>query len=392
MAGRGSLEKRGKNTWRLVVFVARDADRKQIKHSKTFHGGSRQAESALAKFVADIERGEYVKRDKMYTKDYLEQWYKDYALVKTAVQTHERYEQLLRKYAYNTIGKHQLEQLNPRHFEKLYQEMQTPGVYTAKGLSGTTTLQLHRILHKAFVTAVKWGIMSKNPMAGVDAPRKTDTEVDVYDEVQAIVMLQKAYENEPYWFYVLSALAVTSGLRRGELLGLRWQDLDFDNNTLSVKQSLQRKKGEGVSPKDPKTKKSKRTIAMPGDIMELLKKHKAKQTKYRLSVVNKWKDHDLVFPGDFGKPMSIDHVSHLFTEFIRTHKLPHVTLHGLRHTAASILINKGVHAKGISSRLGHSGIQITMNTYGKFFESADREAGDKMAGMIPLQTQIENRG
>ena len=117
--------------------------------------------------------------------------------------------------------------------------------------------------------------------------------------------------------------------------------------------------------------------------MELLKSHKVEQNKNRLDISYLWEDNNLVFTGTFGKPMSPDYTSEKFRYFIKQHDLPPVTLHGLRHSVASILITKDVHAKGISDRLEHNGIQITMNTYGKFFDSADREAAEKISGIVP---------
>lgn len=382
----GSLEKRGDNSWRLVVSGGRDADSKRIKHTKVFHGGKRVAEKALAAFVAEIERQDYVKPENMYVRQYLLKWLEDYAKPNVAAQTYSRYEQLLRLYAHDTVGTHKLNQVKAPHFQRLYTELQSE-----KGLSGTTVLQLHRILHKAFKTAREWQLISKNPLEFVKAPQKEDKDVAVLTEEQSGFMLEKVQEEGPLWFFVLIALAVVGGLRRGELLALRWEDIDFEKETASINQNLQRVKGEGVSFKSPKTKKSKRTIALPSDIMDLLKYYKAKQNEHRLNVGDLWNNYDLVFAGNFGKAMSPDHVSDKFKAFVERHSLPPVTLHGLRHSAASILIAKGVHAKGISSRLGHSGIQITMNTYGKFFESADREAAEKMSGIIPKSKNI-NQG
>ncbi|OPY56039.1 MAG: Transposase [Pelotomaculum sp. PtaU1.Bin035] len=383
----GSIEERGKDCWRLVVSGGRDANGARIKHRRVFHGGKREAEKALAAFIVEIERGEYIKPQNMYVRDYLKQWLKDYTLPNTAAQTYERYEQLLRKYAYNTVGKYPLNQVKAPHFQRLYNDLQS----NKYGLSGTTILQLHRILAKAFKTACEWQLLSKNPMEYVKAPHKSDKEINVITEEQAGIMLEKAQEEGPLWFYALVALATVGGLRRGELLSLRWQDVDFNKNTISVTQNLQRIKGKGVSFKAPKTKKSRRTIALPGDMMELLKQQKVEQNRQRLIAGTLWQDNDLVLAGTFGKPLCPDYISHLFKVFIERNNLPPVTLHGLRHSAASILIAKGVHAKGISSRLGHSGIQITMNTYGKFFESADREAANKMSGMLPkVKTAIRD--
>lgn len=382
----GSIEKRGENSWRLIASGGRDADGKRIKHTKVFHGGKREAEKALATFIADIERQDYIKPEKMYIRDYLIKWLEDYARPNVAAQTFQRYEQLLRLYAYESVGTYKINQVKAPHFQKLYTELQSE-----KGLSGTTVLQLHRILHKAFKTACEWQLITKSPLEFVKAPQKNEQEIAVLTEEQAEFLLEKIQEECPLWFLTLIALAVVGGLRRGELLALRWQDVNFDKSTISINQNLQRVKGEGLSFKSPKTKKSKRTIALPNDLMELLKQYKIEQNTHRLSVGDLWEDNDLVFTGNFGKPMSPDYISEKFKVFVEQHDLPPVTLHGLRHSAASILIAKGVHAKGISSRLGHSGIQITMNTYGKFFESADREAAEKMSGLIPKGKKI-NQG
>lgn len=384
---KGCLESRGIGKdgvprWRLVVTLGRDSEGKLIQEKKKFAGQKNEADTALAAFLTEVKGVGYVRPRALTVEAFLKQWLKDYAKDRVAGTTYQRYEQLIEKNVIPHIGTLKVQEIQAINFEKLYKKLQKDGGRADSkegGLSGTTCLQIHRILKMAFGNkgAIKWGILAKNPLDLVDAPKKENPDIRVLDEEQATTMVEKAQAEES-WFYMLVLLAVTSGLRRGELLGLRWKDVDFNNNVINVNKSLQYVKKEGKSLKDPKTKNSRRSVYMPSDVMDELQTYKDNQ-----AVVN-IKD-DLVFANWRGQSMCPDHVSHKFSEFMNDIGFPGVHLHSLRHSCASLLRVKGEDVKAISEKLGHSTVQFTQDIYTEVFTSAKKQASEKMAGMVPCK-------
>lgn len=380
----GYLEERGKDSWRLVVSSGRDANGKRIKHTRVFHGGKREAKLALAAFVTEIERDEYKKPLKMTVEDFLKNWLRDYAAANVATTTYKRYECLIKTHAISHLGAYTLAQIKPPHVVKMYNEIQKEGARKdgkPGALSSTSVLQLHRILHKAFETGMKWGLFSKNIIDGVDAPQKAYHEITPLNEEQVKKMLELVSAEAPH-YHLITLIATIGGLRRSEILGLRWRDCDFSKNAVMVNQTLHYVRGTGLIIKETKNAKSRRAVTLPAGLMELLKKYKAMQNEKRLAVGDLWQDNDLVFTGWNGKPFFPDNVTSWFKQFMVDNELPPVNFHTLRHTSCSLLISEGLHAKVISSRMGHSGIQITMNTYGHLFEASQREAADALAHLV----------
>ena len=384
---KGCLEYRGKgkdgvDRWRLVVTLGRDSEGTIIQEKRKFAGQKSDADTALAAFLTEVRGVDYVRPQALTVETFLNQWLVDYAKDRVAGTTYQRYKQLIDINVIPHIGSLKVQEARAIHFEKLYKKLMKDGGRSdgkEGGLSGTTVLQIHRVLKMAFGLkgAVKWGIIAKNPLELVDAPTKENQDIQVLDEVQVVKMLEAAQTGDK-WFYTLILLAVTSGLRRGELLGLRWQDVDFTNNIIRVNRSLQYIKKEGKSLKDPKTKGSKREVYMPADVMDELKAYKNNQAVVTM------KD-GLVFSNFQGLPMSPDNVSHRFAKFMTEIGFPGVHLHSLRHSCASILFVKGESAKGISEKLGHSTVQFTQDIYTTIFKSVKKQASEKMAGMVPTQ-------
>lgn len=384
---KGCLESRGIGKdgvprWRLVITLGRDSEGKLIQEKRKFTGQKNEADTALAAFLTEVKGVDYVRPQALTVEAFLKQWLRDYVLDRVAPSTYERYKQIIEKNIIPHVGSLKVQEIRAIHFEKLYKKLQKDGGRAdgkEGGLSSTTILQAHRILKMAFGRkgAIKWGILAKNPLDLVDAPKKADFDITVLDEAQAMTMIEKAQECDT-WFYMLILLAVTSGMRRNELLGLTWDNVDFNNNIIRVKKALIWIHGQEKILADPKTKNSKRDIYMPADVMDELRAYKDNQAV--VSIKN-----GLVFANWQGKPMSPDHVSHKFSEFMSNIGFPGVHLHSLRHSCASILHVKGESDKGISDRLGHSTVAFTKDVYTTVFKSAKKQAAEKMSGMVPKQ-------
>lgn len=396
-----SIEKRG-DSWRITVSDGSSEDGNRDRHRMTVKLGETYAppkgkdihirsnadvEKIAIIFEAEILKGEYRKPQKRTVKEFLEEWLELYAETEVAGTTRQRYKELIDTHIAPRIGGYKIEQIKAPVFLKLYKELQQPGARKDGrkdiGLSGSTVLQIHRVLHRAFESACAWDYIEKNPLQHVTGPSKNKPRPHGLREEQVIHMLDRAKKEEEFWFFALLALAATSGLRRGEILALTWADCNFKTNVISVNQSLQYIKKEGLSVKPPKTEKSKEPVAVPADVMGVLESHKKKQAETRLKLGNQWKKKDLVFPNAYGDYQHPDNVTHLFKEFMIRIGLPDFHFHNLRHTTASILINKGEQAKSVQETLRHATLATTSDIYTEWFQENKTRTANKLTGLVP---------
>jgi integrase len=377
----GSIEKRGENRWRLVVSGGTGPDGKRIKHTKTIQATSRrEAEKELAKFVAEVEKGLYVEPSKLTFKDFVERWLRDYGESNLAPKTLFRYRQILSSRVIPAMGHLKLEQIRPVHLIEFYKNLQEDGIREdgkPGGLSAKTILYHHRVISSILNDAVEWQLIPFNPASRVKPPKVQKKQAACYDMDQVKAML-KALETEEPKYRVIVIMALLTGLRRGELMGLTWQDVDFDGGTLMVRQASQYLPGKGTFVKEPKNESSQRLLALPSSLVNILRQYKREQAEHRLKVGDLWQGSDRLFTTWDGQPMHPDTISSWFPKFLKRHGLPHLPFHGLRHTAATLLINKGIPLKNVSGRLGHADVGTTGNIYSHFLQSADRVIADTL--------------
>jgi integrase len=246
-----------------------------------------------------------------------------------------------------------------------------------------TILHHHRILRQALQQAVKWQLLARNPADAVEPPHPRRKEMLALDEPQIAMLLEAARPNRLLHLSVL--LAVTTGMRRGEILALRWRDIDFEPGVLSVRQSLEETKA-GLAFKEPKSEKARRTIALPELAIEGLRRRKADQARVKLMMGRSYEDHDLVCCQDDGRPLHPTSLTHVFVNLLRRRNLIRVRFHDLRHSHATILLRKGVHPKIVSERLGHSTVGITLDVYSHVMPGMQEEAARKID--VALRTAI----
>lgn len=380
----GSIEKRGKNSWRLVVSGGFGPDGKRVRYTRTVKGSRREAEKELAKMVAEIEKGQFAQPSKLTFKDFVERWLRDYAEVELAPKTIHRYKELLNTRILPAMGHLRIDQIRPTHLLEFYRNLQEEGIRLdgrPGRLSDSTVLYHHRVISAILQDAVEWQVIPSNPASRVKPPKVKKTPVPCYDEKQVALLLE-ALDKEPLKYKVMVALDLATGIRRGELMGLEWQDVNFEEGTITIRQASQYLPEKGTFTKEPKNEASKRVIAVPPSVMALLKEYKIKQAEEKDGVGSLWKGSDRLFTTWDGKPMHPDTISKWFPKFLARHNLPHIKFHALRHTSISMLIREGVHPKAISTRAGHSNISTTMDIYGHLLKSADREAANKLENLF----------
>jgi integrase len=371
---KGFIEKRG-NSWRLSVYLGKDpVTGKERRVRKTVRGSEKDAQKALRDLLHSIDEGTFVEPAKMTVEQYLEQWLETHK-ANVEPTTHDWYALVCRKHIAPHLGRMQLQKLTPLAIQQFYVSKLQEGRLDGKGkaLSPNTVRHIHRVLHKALNAAVKLQLIPRNPCDAVEPPKAVKKEARYWTPEEAAQFLEAIQEDR---LYALFYVALGTGLRRGELLGLRWQDVDLNEGRLTVRQEIVRK-SKGTLVKAPKTEKSRATISLSRGVVEVLKKHKARQAQERLLMGDQYHDSGLVFTTFEGKPLDPSYISgDYFGKLIEKAKVRKINFHALRHTHATILASQGVPLKVVSERLRHSSVAITGDIYSHVFAQMDREAAD----------------
>ncbi|MBT9260205.1 MAG: site-specific integrase [Clostridiales bacterium] len=251
-------------------------------------------------------------------------------------------------------------------------------------MSANTVRIIHAILHKALAQGVKWGLSARNPAEAVDRPRIQRREMPTLSAAEVHAFLAAAKEDRLYALYVL---AITTGMRQGELLGLRWGDVDLKAGRLYVRRQLVWLRNVEPTLSEPKTAKGRRTVELPGLAVEALRQHRKQQAKERLLAGPAWRDQDLVFTTQLGTPI---HPSNLrtrsFQPLLKKAGLPLIRFHDLRHTHASLLLAAGVHPKLVQERLGHATVGITLDVYSHTTPSLHRQVAGILEDLLQSGT------
>ena len=358
---KGHIKKRSKGSWTIVVDLPRDpATGKRRQQWRTIKGTKRDAEHELVEILQSLETGSYIKPNRITVGEYLQQWSETYALMHTSPRTAESYQSEVQNHLIPGLGAISLCQLQPQQIENYYAHALTKGRSDGKGgLSSRTVLYHHRILSEALSHAVKMGLVNHNVAQVVQPPKPGRAKIATLASEDLPRFLNVARET-PY--SVLFFTALSTGMRLGELLGLRWCDVDLDSESLSVVQTLYKRCGV-CEMREPKSPHSQRQIAMPKSLITLLEQHKAIQEAQKVLLAKPLTKSDLVFAHPNGKPFDPGVVSHRFSEVLKKAGLPHIRFHDLRHTHATLLLKANVHPKVVSERLGHANIGITLDTY-----------------------------
>ena len=283
----GSIEKRGKNSYRLIVCHGFNLDGKPIRHTKTVHGTKAQAKIELAKFVAEVEQGTVIEGKSITFKEFTEIWKRDYGSKELAPSTYRRYLGMLESRILPYLGHFKLDKIKPTDIMKFYDMLdkdtqirrikRNNGYRTLKPLSQKTILEHHRLIRAMLHKAVYWQLLFNNPCERVQPPRSRKPKRRYYDDEQCKVLLSNLNElsTENIKYKVAITLTVFTGVRLGELMGLEWSDIDFTNGIVSINKSSQYLADKGVFTKTPKTESSIRDVAIPDFVVCLLKEYKS---------------------------------------------------------------------------------------------------------------------
>lgn len=237
----------------------------------------------------------------------------------------------------------------------------------------------HRVLHRALEQAVRWQLIPRNPADAVEPPRARRPEIQALTEDQVRAMLEAAKGTR---YYTLLLLAVATGMRRGELLALRWQDVDLKAGRITVCRSLQYTKERGIFFKEPKNPGSRRTVEISPPVVEALRRHRKEQAGQKLALAPLYEDQDLVFEQGNGRPLFPDTITAWFPRVMERAGLPRVSFHALRHTHVTLLLKAGVPVRVVSDRVGHARVRITLDTYSHVLPGMQKDAAAKLDGIL----------
>lgn len=333
---------------------------------KSFYGRTRaEVADKLHAALREQAQGLPIAQEKQTVEQFLVHWLD--TLPELAPSTLARYRGLVTHDLIPAIGRIALGKLTAQRVQSLY------AAKREQGLSETTVRHLHMFLHRALGSAVRLGLVARNVTELVDVPRLHRSEMHTLspDEAKQLVDTAHAHGDRLEALYVL---ALTTGMRQGELLGLRWRDVDVEANAVRVVTSLQWRGNQYVL-REPKTRGSRRQVALPAAAVTALRAHRVRQNSERLKAGRAWHDLDLVFPNQVGNPLRRNNLLHLsFGPLLRRAGLTHLRFHDLRHTAATLLLRSGVHPKVVSEMLGHASVSITLDTYSHVLPDMQRDA------------------
>ena len=379
----GHVRRRGERSWELKFDLGTDPlTGKRLTKYHSFKGTKREAEAELVRLKAGADKGDYIDPSKTTLAEFLDRW-ETWAATQVSAETLERYKELTAHHVRSRLGAARVQRLRTADFAELYGKLQQSKADGGAGLAARTVGHTHRLLHRVFSHAVKWGVVAINPVAAAEPPRVERTEIEILDPDQIKVVLNALRKHR---LYPIVVMGLATGMRRGEMVALRWRDVDLDHGSVRVERSLEQT-SDGLRFKSPKTKSGRREITIPASIVAELRAHWRRQQEQRLSLgMGKAGPEDLVFPRFDGTAWPPDSLSSDWSNAVRGMKLPKVTLHALRHTHVSQLIASGLDVVSVSRRIGHSNPTVTLGVYAHLFGNTDEKAAAvveaAMAGLL----------
>jgi len=383
---RGSVYRKG-GGWGYRIDLGADPStgrRRQV--SKQGFETKRAAESALRMVIGGLNEGTVSQRTTRTLGSFLDEW--------LALQTDHLRPTTLHSYGMaverikSALGHAKLQALTPLQIEHFYADLMTSGRRNGGALAPKTVRNTHTVLRKALSDADRLGLIGRNPAASARPPADNHVEFTTWTSDQLTQFLEHVRADRIYAAWVLLA---TTGMRRGEVIGLRWRDVDFDGAELSVANTITTA-GNKIITGPPKTARSRRHIYLDGGTMAVLREHRRGQNEERLSIGIAWKtDNDYVFTDEVGNSLEPELVSRMFRRYLGSAGLPPIRLHDVRHSYATLALKAGVHPKVVSERLGHATIAITLDIYSHVTPSIARDAANVVASRILSQPMFDRR-
>lgn len=371
---RGSVTRRklksGRAVWRVQLDAGRDENGKRVRISRDFPL-KREAEDALEQMLQERNDDRLLKPSPRTFGSFLDEWFREHAERNCSPKTTERYRQLA-NYVLPQVGSVPLKELSPLVLERLYGYLRDQGGKGGRALSVRTVRHIAGLVHVALQTAVRWKLLRFNPADAVVLPKAEHREAKAADRNEIKLLLAGA---RGHWVYPIIAVAVATGCRRGEILALRWSDIDFIDRVVTISKSLEQTKA-GLRVKMPKSRRTRR-FPLPASVVESLHAHRQQQQRARELYGPDYRlDLDLVFATPQGEHLKPDSITAKVCSMARELGLQGVSLHTLRHSHASQLLAAGVPLPTVSKRLGHHSVNVTASIYAHSFSADEVAAAD----------------
>lgn len=379
------VTKRPSGLWQTQVRVGTESGRPVYR---TIYGKTKaEAETKLKEIIAQLQSGTYAEPSKITLGQWLTEWISGRPNIRQS--TRAFYESLIRTHIIPALGDKKLSKLTTRDIQKLLNEKLENGAVKGGGLSPATVRYIHVSIKAALKQAVKERLLVVNPADAVELPKDKPKEMQTLSLDQVKKFLEVARDDPYFTAYLLD---LSTGIRRGELLGLWWDDIDFENATLAIRRQLsKRAKASEKFPdrlffSEPKTQMGRRQISLPTNVMQALKEHRKRQSETRLVMGGAYQNPNLVFATLEGKPCDPDNFSRSFKRILKKAGVPEIRFHDLRHTYATLALQAGVSPKTIQAILGHSNISTTLDTYGHVTQEMHKEAAELIGGILKNNT------
>ena len=371
----GHIRKRGTqsgSSWQIVLDHGIDSCGKRKRSYITVKGNKKEAQAILNEKLAEYNKGTYISPSSKTVKDCIEEWVAVYVEPSLAPNTVRGYKVNFNNHTIPYIGHIPVQQLTPVQVQGLYSQLEK------KGLSARSIRYVHTTLREALQYAYQAQYIAKNVADLVSPPKQGKHKTSVYTEKMVIEMLRCAEDTE---MEIPLVIAVELGLRRGELLALKWSDIDWEKRTIEIQRNLVCIDKEYIFG-DTKTKSGQRSLLLSEPLLKRLDKHRRDQNKIRLLLGSGYQNQDLIYCKKDGSPYHAGTLSHKFKTFLEKNKLSRIRFHDLRHTNATLLLQYGVPAKIASQRLGHANIAITLDTYSHVSTEMQEDAVSKLASGV----------
>jgi integrase len=370
LRGEGSVWLRADGRWCGAINLGWEHGKRRRKY---FYGQTaEQVQVAILRARADLAQGLPVVAERQTVEEFLGRWLEDSVKPSVRPLTYEQYRQHVKLYLAPLLGRHQLAKLAPQHVRAFIKRK------LADGLSPRTVQLSLVILRRALGQAVKDGLVGRNVAKLADPPRWKRPEIKPWEPAEAARFLDAIRTERLEAAYLL---ALSLGLRRGEVLGLRWSDVDLEGKTVTISQALARVGGK-LEFIEPKSRQSRRTVPIHDGLVAALRNHRRRQFEERLAAGSRWHDGGLVFTTGIGTPLEPRALNEDFERVVMAAGLRRIRLHDLRHSCATFLLAQGVHPRVVMELLGHSQISLTMETYSHVLPDAMREAIGRMEALL----------
>jgi integrase len=382
---RGHVRKRG-SKWCVVVDVGRDPDTGQRRQK--WHSGfvrRKDAEYALTRILGQLGDAAYVEPSKLPVGEYLTGRWLPAIRTRVRPSTWDSYRRNVERHLVPRIGHKRLQRLTGDQLSGMYAELLTGGRRDGEGLSPRTVRYLHAIVRRALEDAVRWRLVSRNVAEQADPPRQARNRdaMRTWSAGQLRAFLDYVASDRLYALWLLLA---STGMRRGEALGVAPEHLDLEQARAAVRRNLVAVRGRGevreAAWSEPKTEKSRRSVALDPATVDALRAHRKGQLEERMALGPAWHDSGVVFCREDGLELDPDWVSKRFDRLVAAAGLPRIRLHDLRHTHATLALQAGVHPKVVSERLGHSTISMTLDTYSHAIPAMQEDAAAMVAALV----------